>query len=76
MSEECQEILADLALYLDGECDAAAEHTITNHLTTCPPCLDRSDFERTLRVMLAKSCREKMPADVFERVRAHLANIT
>lgn len=75
MSHECQQILKDLALYLDGECDPAVEHTITQHLTGCPPCMERSDFERTLRAMLARSCHERAPQAVLDRVRARLAKL-
>ena len=75
MSAECQRILSDLALYLDGECGAEVEHVVTSHLTGCPPCMDRADFERRLRTLLADSCKRRAPEDVIARVRARLSEL-
>jgi anti-sigma factor (TIGR02949 family) len=38
------------------------------HLQLCPPCLDRADFERHLRALVASRCREKAPPGLLERV--------
>ena len=72
MADECKQILHDLAQYLDGECATEVEHLVTQHLTDCPPCMDRADFERQLRSILARSCRVHAPEDVLARVRARL----
>ncbi len=75
MADECREILRDLAQYLDGECTVEAEHLVTRHLIDCPPCMDRADFERQLRSLLARSCRVHAPEDVLARVRARLSRL-
>ena len=75
MTDECHQILSDLAIYLDGECPADVEHLVTAHLTDCPPCMDRADFERRLRAMLARSCKQRAPEDVIQRVRARLSDL-
>lgn len=75
MADECQEILDDLERFLDGECEADVEHLIATHLGDCPPCMDRSDFERRLRALIADSCRVRAPREVIERVRVRLGQL-
>jgi mycothiol system anti-sigma-R factor len=76
MSDHCQEILSDIALFLDGECGAEVEHMVAQHLVNCPPCMDKSDFERQLRALVARSCREKIPGDVLDRIRSRMAELS
>lgn len=76
MYDECQEILDDLERYLDGECVADVEHLIATHLGDCPPCMDRSDFERRLRALIADSCRVRAPVEVIDRVKVRLAQLS
>jgi anti-sigma factor (TIGR02949 family) len=75
MEDDCREILHDLTVYLDGESTVEVEHLVTRHLIDCPPCMDRADFERQLRSLLARSCRVRAPQDVLDRVRARLDRI-
>lgn len=74
-SEECQEILADLERYLDGECAPDLEHFVTEHLVACPPCMNRADFERHVRDLVARCCKQRAPEDVMDRLRARLAEL-
>lgn len=76
MSDQCEEILEDLQRYLDGECAVDVEHLIAIHLRDCLPCMERSDFERRLRALIADSCRVRAPAAVIERVQIRLAELT
>lgn len=67
-AHQCREALYELQVYLDGECGVALEQAIAVHLRECRPCLDRADFERELRVVIATSCRERAPEGLLERV--------
>lgn len=68
MEPECQEVLDDLARYLDRECPDNLEAVINEHLADCPPCLRRADFERRLRALLANHCRQPAPPGLLDRV--------
>ena len=68
MGDDCREALARLDLYLDGECEAALEATIRRHLDDCPPCVDRAEFERELRAIVARKCRDAAPHGLVDRV--------
>lgn len=72
MADGCREVLDDLEQYLDGECSDQLAGEIADHLADCPPCLSRSDFERALRDLIARRCRDTAPADLVERVRSRL----
>lgn len=72
MDPNCREILDDLERYVDGECPDQFEARIARHLADCPPCLSRSDFERALRALVARHCREPAPAGLLNRVLAVL----
>jgi mycothiol system anti-sigma-R factor len=68
MGDDCRQALARLQAYLDGECEATLEGAIQRHLHRCPPCLDRVDFERELRAVVARTCRDHAPRHLVDRV--------
>lgn len=72
MSDECDALLERLEIYLDGECPRDVEAAIADHLEECPPCLDRADFERKIRQLVASRCRDAAPAHLMDAVRARL----
>lgn len=72
MEENCREVLAELETFLDGESPDNLEAAVTRHLADCSPCLDRADFERELRALLARHCRQSAPSGLLERVVARL----
>jgi mycothiol system anti-sigma-R factor len=71
--EECQEALARLERYLDGELPGTTLGQIKQHLTACYPCTDRLSFEEQLRSIVARECVETPPASLVARIRASLA---
>ena len=72
MDENCREVLTDLEIYLDGECPGDVAATVARHLADCRPCLDRADFERELRAILARHCCQAAPAGLLDRVMERL----
>jgi anti-sigma factor (TIGR02949 family) len=68
MGDDCRQIVEHLEVYLDGECPGDVEVVLRAHLELCPPCLDRADFERHLRVLMASRCRDVAPAGLLERI--------
>jgi anti-sigma factor (TIGR02949 family) len=68
MGEDCREALEELQRYLDDECQPDLEHAIRLHLGDCPPCLDRAEFERELRAIVARRCRDAAPSGLVSRI--------
>jgi mycothiol system anti-sigma-R factor len=73
MKQSCREVLTELQTYLDGECGEELEVVLRRHLDDCPPCLDRADFQRELRALVASRCRDAAPSGLLDRVVATLA---
>jgi mycothiol system anti-sigma-R factor len=72
MNEDCREVLDRLEIYLDGETQVDLEVAIQHHLQDCLPCLDRAEFERELRALVAAKCRDCAPPGLLTRVRIRL----
>lgn len=68
MEEHCKEVLAELSAYLDNECPQHVADVLNQHLADCEPCLDRVDFERELRALVARKCQESAPPGLLDRV--------
>jgi mycothiol system anti-sigma-R factor len=69
MSDHCDEALAHLYTYLDGELDdhVIAER-IRHHLVECPPCDDAFTFEERLKVAVRTKLREDVPMEFIQRI--------
>ena len=72
MGDFCNDVLQRLQTYLDGECVEDVEAVIEAHLRDCPPCLDRADFERHLKEIIAHKCRDRAPDGLLDRVLGNL----
>jgi anti-sigma factor (TIGR02949 family) len=72
LRNRCRDALDDLERYLDHECGPELEAAIRTHLGDCPPCLDRAGFERELRAIVARCCRDAAPSGLLDRVIADL----
>ncbi len=72
MDDPCDEVLAEIERYLDGECTAEAAAVVRAHLHDCSPCMDRADFQRRVRALVAQRCRESAPPELVARIRASL----
>jgi mycothiol system anti-sigma-R factor len=70
MSDHCDEALANLYTFLDGEIDDdAIVSRIEAHLDDCPPCGGAFTFEQRLRVVVRTRLREEIPPAMVERIR-------
>ena len=68
MSDKCDETLAELYTYLDGELTVEVREKIRVHLDDCPPCGDIAVFEAELRRVIAAKCVDKVPDDLRARI--------
>lgn len=52
----CGEVLAQLWLFLDNECDHERRELLRRHLDDCAPCLAEFGLEGHLKALLARKC--------------------
>jgi mycothiol system anti-sigma-R factor len=70
---DCDEALATLYTFLDGELTAERRANIGAHLDRCGYCGDAAHFEAELRAVIADCARARVPAPLLERIRSVLA---
>jgi anti-sigma factor RsiW len=61
--------------YIDGTLDAADRDVIEEHVARCRRCCGELEFAQELRGLLARSARDDMPADVFQRLNQTLEDL-
>ena len=67
---DCSEVLREVWLLLDQECDSAQRHKLVEHLDECSPCLEQYGIEEHLKLLLARKCGgDKVPEGFKDRVR-------
>jgi len=65
---DCEQVLAELYTFLDGELTVERRSRIQVHLDDCNPCLEVFDFEAELRQVVRSRCTEEVPFDLRVRV--------
>ncbi|MBD5803921.1 hypothetical protein AZOA_33640 [Azoarcus sp. Aa7] len=68
----CEEVVASLLEYLDGELDDARRVRIEDHLAECRGCFSRAEFERALRSRLQALATAPPPDSLKRRLKAIL----
>ncbi|HWM04615.1 MAG TPA: mycothiol system anti-sigma-R factor [Actinophytocola sp.] len=67
---DCSEVLAEVWLFLDHECDTGRRELLEKHLDECSPCLEQFGIEGHLKVLLARKCGgEHAPEALKQRLR-------
>jgi mycothiol system anti-sigma-R factor len=66
----CEEVIAHLLTYLDGEIDAAKRAQIDRHLDECRGCYSRAEFEQALRRKVQELGEERAPASLRRRIKS------
>jgi mycothiol system anti-sigma-R factor len=65
---DCQQALAEIYGYLDGELTVERRTIIRTHLDQCSPCGDRYTFETELRQVVSMRCQESVPDALKNRI--------
>ena len=65
---DCDDAVAQLYSFLDGELDARTVALVEEHLQHCSPCLEAFDFEAELRKVIVSKCQEEVPGDLRVRI--------
>jgi mycothiol system anti-sigma-R factor len=71
---DCERALRKLELLVDEELDPREADVVRRHLGDCPPCGDRAEFRRRLKIVLAAKCCEEMPRGLWARIERHLVD--
>ena len=73
---DCVAVLRQVERYLDGELDVLHVQELELHVGGCGTCLDRLEFQRALKALIAEKCgcREVPPA-LLERIRRALPRL-
>ena len=74
--ESCADFLDRIVYLLDNELDANEVAVVKVHLDECAPCFERYDVQRTIKMIVARSCTESAPDALREKVRIRLQQIS
>jgi mycothiol system anti-sigma-R factor len=66
---DCEHVLRQIELYLDGELDQAIRVEVSAHLSTCHPFTDHAEFQVRMKELLRSKCGCEPPAHLVERIR-------
>jgi|SRR5437868_11325792 len=72
----CDEVLARVYIYLDGELDQGGCGKVREHLGECGPCLREYGLEEAVKKLVNKSCgSEPVPDDLRSKVLGRIEEI-
>ncbi len=72
----CQEVLARVYEYLDGELTLHDVARIRQHLDECAPCLTEVDLDLVLKALVRRSCGcEQAPEDLRAKIMVRITEI-
>ncbi len=73
---DCGQVLAELWLFLDNECDRERRELLRRHLDECGPCLEEFGLEEHLKALLARKCGgDHAPDALKQRLRDSIREI-
>ena len=72
---DCSKVIHQILTFIDNELDQADCAVIQRHLDECGPCLARYDLERTVKSLVARSCSEKAPDELRQKVMVRIRQV-
>jgi mycothiol system anti-sigma-R factor len=70
---DCSEVLAEVWLFLDHECNEERRRLLAQHLDECQPCLSEYGLDEKLKKLLATKCGgEHAPVGLKDRLRKQI----
>lgn len=73
---DCEDARRELMLLVDCECDDGCRARLEQHLAGCAACRELVAAERRLKAALARSCCEKAPPELRERLMVQIRRTT
>jgi mycothiol system anti-sigma-R factor len=72
----CRDVLDEVYLYLDLECDDQRRLLIKTHIDDCGPCLQEYGIEQEVKALVSRCCGGEIAPDALrERLRAKINEI-
>ncbi|QGK71269.1 mycothiol system anti-sigma-R factor [Allosaccharopolyspora coralli] len=69
----CGDVLAEVWLFLDNECDHERRQMLQHHLDECGSCLESYGIEEHLKELLHRKCGgEHAPTNLRDRLRSSI----
>jgi mycothiol system anti-sigma-R factor len=68
----CEDAVAHVYIYLDGEIGWFKKTRIRRHLKKCPPCMGAFNFESHLKSIVRERLQEEPQPEVIDRLRVFL----
>ena len=65
---DCSDVLERVFSFIDNELPTADAEAIQHHLDECGPCLQKYDLERTVKTLIQRSCCERAPVGLRDKV--------
>ncbi len=65
---DCRDVIARLFEFIDNELPDADRDAIQSHVEACRPCLSECDLDRLLKALVHRSCHERAPVELRQRV--------
>ena len=73
---DCEHVLRQIELYLDGELVGVERVEIERHLGECSACSGHSTFQQQMKEMLRAKCGcDEVPSALLERIRSLTATV-
>ncbi|OLR90402.1 mycothiol system anti-sigma-R factor [Actinokineospora bangkokensis] len=70
---DCSQVLSEVWLFLDNECDKGKRELLARHLDECSPCLEEYGIDEHLKALLSRKCGgDQAPDDFRARLRARI----
>jgi len=66
--DPCSEVLSRMYFFIDHELADADSRQIQQHIDDCGHCLREVDLERIVKALIARSCTERAPVELRQRV--------
>lgn len=66
--DPCDDVLRRMYFFIDNELAEADSQQIQRHIDECLPCLREVDVERIVKALIARSCTERAPRELRQRV--------
>jgi len=72
---DCSEVLERMFFFIDNELPGADSAQVQRHLDDCAPCLRKYDLERTVKMLVQRSCTESAPPTLRDKVLLRIRSV-
>lgn len=74
--KDCEAVAHHIFEYLDSEMTQEDAEKMRTHVAECDPCLAELSIDELIKRVLKRSCQEKAPSQLRDRIRAQFTSVT